>query len=325
MLAAVDDNSTYDVFISNPTGSIKSSAAKLRVGPFETTYVTQKGVTLKMYAWPGSKNAFLTRTSDLNAATMRKILAVADGTWNYYASAVGKLPSYYRTYNGLTTIANTGKGGVDLCGDGCTYSGATGMELSDNIFAALYNNVPNGLYDQAMFYEFGRSFWLFNNQLDFKSPNNSDCETTGFAVLMRYRSMGAQHLIGTFNGSTAGFTSLYNNTLAMIDLYAANPALNFNNTFLANSSPYGGCSDLWTSMVLRLAQKYGGENFIQTLFKEVLKRPNAATTQDAIDNFVLAASSAARKNLALTFGTTWRWPVSTRAAKTARSKWGPPV
>src|SRR6202012_437888 len=99
------------------------------------------------------------------------------------------------------------------------------------------------------------------------------CEVTGFAVLMRYRSIQAQGLTGAFGGTVANYTSQYNNTLGMIDTYAANSSLNFNNTSLTNSfsSPYGGCSDLWTSMVLRLAQNYGGEVFIQDLFKEVLK------------------------------------------------------
>lgn len=325
-LAAADDNATYDVMVSNAMGSVVSSTATLRVGPFATTYTTQKGVKLNMYAWPGSKNAFLTKTNALNPATMRKIITAADGTWNYYAGAVGKLPSFYFTYNGLATIANTGVGGVDLCGDGCTFIGSTGMELSDSIFAALYNNVPNNLYDQAMFYEFGRSFWLFSTQLQYKSPDDSSCEVTGFAVLMRYRSMSAQGFTGLFNGTAAGYTSLYNNTLPLIDTYAAKTSLNFNNTFLTSSfsSPYGGCADLWTSMVLRLAQNYGGETFIQALFKEALKRPNATTTQDAIDNFILAASAAANKNLTLTFGTTWRWPISIAATQEAQSKWGNP-
>ena len=117
------------------------------------------------------------------------------------------------------------------------------------------------------------------------------------------------------------------NTLRMIDTYAANNNLNFNNTFLADSfsSPYGGCSDLWTSMVLRLAQNYGGEAFIQALFKEALKRPAAVITQDAIDNFVLAASAAAGVNLMNVFQNQWKWPVSTAAATEAWNRFGLPV
>jgi len=282
---------------------------------------------LNLYAWPGSKNAFLTKTATLDPVSMRKILSAADGTYNYYAGAVGKLPSLYFNYNGLATIADTGVGGVDLCGDGCTYIGATGMEISDNSFGWLYNGVQSNTYDQVMFYEFGRSFWVMGSQLQYPSPADSSCEVTGFAVLMRYRSLQAQGLTGAFGGSTTNYTNQYNNTLGMIDTYAANTSLNFNNTFLANSfsSPYGGCADLWTSMMIRLAQNYGGEAFIQNVFKEALKRPAAVTTQDAVDNFILAASAAANANLTLVFQNQWRWPVSTAASAEAMTRWGKPV
>jgi hypothetical protein len=332
VLAATDDKTTYDVLVSNAAGTVDSNVVTLRVGPFATTYTTQKGVVLSMYAWPGAKNAFLTKTAALDGPTIRKIVTAADGTWNYYAGADGALPSYYFTYTGagangtLATIANTGVGGVDLCGDGCTYIGATGMEISDNITNYLLTQVPNNLYDQTIFYEFGRSFWLFPNQLQYQSPADSSCEITGFAVLMRYRSISAQGYTGTFNGTAANYTTQYSNTLGMIDTYAGNASLNFNNTFLTDSfsSPYGGCSDLWTSMVIRLANNYGGEAFIQDLFKEALKRPTATTTQTAIDNFVLAASASASKNLTFTFGTTWKWPISTSAQNEAQSRWGNP-
>lgn len=326
-VTAADDKATFDVLVSNSAGNLDSTVVTLRVGPFATSYTTQKGVVLNLYAWPGSKNAFLTKTAALDPVSMRKILNAADGTYNYYAGTVGKLPGLYLNYNGLATIADTGVGGVDLCGDGCTYIGSTGMEISDNAFNWLYTGVQSNTYDQVIFYEFGRSFWVMGSQLQYASPADSSCEVTGFAVLMRYRSIQAQGLTGTYGGTVANYTNQYNNTLGMIDTYAANSSLNFNNTFLTNSfsSPYGGCADLWTSMVLRLAQNYGGEAFIQALFKEALKRPAAVTTQDAVDNFILAASAAANANLTLVFQNQWRWPVSTAASAEAMSKWGKPV
>jgi hypothetical protein len=326
VLASGDNGASYDVLVSNAAGTVNSSAAVLKVGPFATTYTTQQGVVLSMYAWPGAKMAFLTKATTYDGPTMRKILTAADGTWNYYAGSTGTLPSYFFVYNGLATIANTGVGGVNLCGDGCTYIGATGMELSDNATGWLYNGVLNNTgYDQVMFYEMGRSFWLFPN-LQYQSPADSSCEVTGYAVLMRYRSLSAQGYTGLFGGSASAYTSQYANSLGMIDTYAGDSSLNFNNTFLTNSftSPYGGCSDLWAAMVIRLANNYGGEAFIQSLFKQVLLRAAATTTQTAIDNFVLAASAAAGKNLTLTFGTTWKWPISTAAAQEAQSRWGNP-
>ena len=326
-VTAADDKATYDVLVSNTANSVGSAVVTLRVGPFATSYTTQKGVILNLYAWPGAKVAVLSKSATLDPVVMRKMLNAADGAYNYYAGAVGKLPGLALNYNGLETIAETGVGGVDLCGAGCTYIGATGMEIADDYFTILYNGIANSnTYDQVIFYEFGRSFWLFGSQLQYPSPASSGCEVTGFAVLMRYRSLAALGLVGSF-GTPASYVSQYNNTLGMIDTYAANNNLNFNNTFLADSfsSPYGGCADLWSSLVLRLAQNYGGEAFIQALFKEALKRPAAVTTQDAVDNFVLAASAAAGVNLTDVFQTKYKWPVSTAAATEARNRFGLPV
>lgn len=327
-LAATDDKATFDVVVSNAANSLASSAATVRVGPFATAYTTQKGVVLSMYAWPGTKNAILTKTAALDTPTMRRIVTVADGTYNYYAGAVGKTPSLYFNYNGLATIADTGVGGVDLCGDGCTFVGATGMELSDNAWGLLYQFAQSNEWDQVMFYEFGRSFWLFGSQLtQSQAPNYGGCITTGFAVLMRYRSIAGQNLQGIWNQSPAGYAQLVSDTAGLIDNYANNSSLNFANTFFTGSysgTSGLGCADLFASMVLRLAQNYGGETFIQALWKQALLRPAATTPQDAYDNFILAASAAANHNLTGVFQSQWRWPVSTSALNEATSRWGAP-
>jgi hypothetical protein len=326
-LTAADDKATFDVLVSNAANSLDSAVVTLRVGPFATSYTTQQGVVLNLFAWPGTKNAILTKTSTLDPVLMRKMLAAADGTYNYYAGATGKLPSLFFNYNRLATIADTGVGGVNLCGDGCTYVGATGMEISDNAFGWLYGGLPSNLYDQVIFYEFGRSFWLYGSTLEYKSPDVSSCMVTGFAVLMRYRSLSAQGLTGTFGGSAANYTSTYNATLGLIDTYAANTSLTWSNTFRTDSYSGAsglGCSDLFTSLTIRLAQNYGGEAFIQNLYKEAAKRPTTVTTQDAVDNFVLSASAAANHNLTSIFTDQWRWPVSSAAEAEAMTRWGKP-
>jgi hypothetical protein len=325
-LAAVDDNTTYDVTVSNAAGNVASQKVTLRVGPFATPYTTQKGVKLNLYAWPGTKNTLLTKTASYNPVYIRRILTAADNTWNYYATTVGKLPTYFSAYNGLATIANTGVGGIDLCGDGCTYIGGTGMEISDRIMDLLYSGVQSNVYDWVIFYESGRSFWLFPSQLEYKSPNNSSCEVTGFAVFMGIHSIQVQQLSSNYGTPILNNPDPFKNELLALDSYTANGSLNFANTFLTSTftSTYGDCPVLWAGLVDRLYLTYGGETFIQALFKEALKRPVAITTQDAIDNFILAASAAANKNLTLTFGTTWRWPVSVAASQEAQSKWGSP-
>jgi hypothetical protein len=338
VFSSSDDKAIFAVIVSNDTGSVTSSAAVIRIGPFATTYTTQQGASLNLYAWPGQKMAILTTSNELDVPTMRKYLTAADGTYNYYADAVGQEPALNFNYNGLATIAEV----QSACGAGCTYIGATGMEIVDPYFHWMPAGIPYGVYDQIMFYEMGRSFWLFP-QLQFTNPDDNGCFVTGFAVLMRERSIAAQGYQGGFSpyGSYSGsndaadaavaastYNSLMTNTAGLIDSYAGNASLNWSNTFLTNTySGTGGlgCTDLFASMVQRLATNYGGQTFIQGLWKEVLKRPTPGDTQTAVDNFILAACAAANKNLSNTFMNTWRWPMSMAAKAEAQNRWGNPV
>ncbi|MFT3949086.1 MAG: hypothetical protein QM763_19130 [Agriterribacter sp.] len=77
-----------------------------------------------------------------------------------------------------------------------------------------------------------------------------------------------------------------------------------------------GATDLFASFCFRLRRDYGGEAFVQNLWKEAGRRPNATTTQDAVDNFFLASCAAANKNLTTVFQS-WRWPLSVSAVATA--------
>lgn len=335
-VAVADDKEVFSVAVSNQAGSVTSSAVTIRVGPFPTAYTTQQGAVLALYAWPGSKMAILTTSNTLDTTVMRKFLTAADGTWNYYAGAVGQNPQLYFNYNGLATIAEV----QSACGAGCTYIGYTGMEIEDPYFTFMLDGIPFNVYDQVMFYEMGRSFWLFEKKIGYTSPANSACLQTGFAVLMRFKSIAAQGYQGGYgpaystpptqaqaNANAAGYNTLVANNTALIDSYAANTSLTWSNTFATNtySNPNGSCADLFSSVVLRLASNYGGEAFIQDLWKEVLKRPDATNNQDAVDNFVLAASAAAKKNLTGTFINQWRWPVSSAAQTTAQTNWGAPI
>jgi len=114
--------------------------------------------------------------------------------------------------------------------------------------------------------------------------------------------------------------------IALIDQYLADPSKTWSNTLRINQGLpgiYGG-TDLFASFLYRLKRDYGGEATIRALWKEVAKRPAATTTQEAVDNFVLAASAAAQLNLTGQFER-WRWPVSAAAKAEAGSRFGLPV
>lgn len=323
ILSSADDKSSFDVVVSNIANSVTSAAATLSVGPFATTYKDINGVTLSLFAWPGDKNAILSSSGTLNPASMHSFLKIADAVYGYYADAVGKEPLLYVQYGGKATIAQV----PSTCGAGCTYIGATGMELLSSYFDSIFAEAAQGQVDQVLAYEFGRSFWLFGSQLEYKGSDSSSCIVTGYAVLMRYEAIDGVGLPGV-STTVAGYNQAYAETKALIDGYQADSSLNWNNTILNTgyrvpSNKYG-CTDLFASLVMRLAQTYGGQTFIKALWKEALKRPAATTTQDAVDNFILAASAAANHNLTALFRDTWRWPVSVSATNEATTRFGAP-
>lgn len=75
---------------------------------------------------------------------------------------------------------------------------------------------------------------------------------------------------------------------------------------------YCNAADLFTSMCMRLRRDYGEAEFLKNIWKNVEARPNANSTQDAVDNFFLASCKTANKNLTELFQS-WRWPLSAGA------------
>ena len=171
---------------------------------FQVPYQSILGDNLTMNVWQGTNISFLTpvTSSDpvvagLTLSTsaeniMGQIVTNVDQAYNYYALACGSLPAPYPPnyyVNGRSTIAavdNTG-------GAGYSWIGSTGIELQTGTFDVLYNNVAaNNQYDQVTFYELGRNFWTFGNQLNGNSSGvniGQTSFTTGFAVFMRFQSM----------------------------------------------------------------------------------------------------------------------------------------
>lgn len=298
---------------TNAAGS-DSMTQQLRISPYPQSYKNFNGGDLNLYAWEGNKVMILSRDNKLNRVTMFKWLKAMDTTYGYYKICTGREPSFYSpTYiNNRSTIADV----ASTCGAGCGYLGATGIELQNTYFDVMYNAINNNNeYDQVAFYEFGRNFWFYGDQLAYKE---NDAVTTGYAIFMRFMSMEAANVKGAPFGSLS-FLEFKNKIIEQIDLYLDNSSLNWNNTLGSGEGipgGFGGSADLFASFCFRLKRDYGGETFMQNVWKKAGLRPNANTTQDAVDNFFLASCAAANKNWTAVFQT-WRWPLSDNAIKEA--------
>jgi hypothetical protein len=275
------------------------------------TYHSFGGVEYERYPWEGKKITLLTETNDLNPATMRRWLEGVDSAYSYYAKCAGREPwsEGMATYiNKRSTIASV----PETCGAGCGYLGATGVEIMSGLFTEVYQSILSAdQFNQVLFYELGRNFWFYSDQLAYK---DNDPVVTGYAVFMRFVVMAASNLEGApFNDWS--FPEFKSKVRGLLDLYLADASLTWENT-LGRGAGYPtmlGGTDLFASFCFYLMEHHGGAAWVENVWKYAGARPAAKTTQDAVDNFIIAASQAAGTNLTALFRS-WRWPVSPAAA-----------
>ncbi len=282
-----------------------------RLSPYPQTYTTFAGEETHLYGWKGKKILLLSGSENLDRSVMFRWVKAMDAAYNYYKKTTGREPVFYTPnyyIEGRATIADVS----NTCGAGCGFLGWTGIELQNSTFDVMYNAIKkSNKYDQAVFYEFGRNFWFYEDQLAYKT---NDPVTTGYAVFMRFMAMEAACVNGASFGQWS-FERFRRKVELLINTYLATPSLNWENTLGAGQGVPGsqlGATDLFASFCFRLRRNYGGEKFVQRLWKYAGQRPAASTTQDAVDNFFIAACQAANRNLTSVF-TNWRWPLSDNA------------
>jgi hypothetical protein len=291
------------------------------------SYIAFDGTHYTLKPWLGQNISILTPTNGAyQSNVMSRIISALDQAYAYYARATGQMPTPFDStmLEGRDTIAVVNS----TCGAGCSYVGFTGTEILNQYFQTLYSGVANAnQYDQVLFYEFGRNYWFYGNQLDYHSPD-VDPVGTGFAVYMRFVSMDAAGVAGgPFNG--VSFTAFATAVTNLIDSYVATPGLTWSNTFRLSTAPPNslglGGTDLIASLLMRIGRDFGGTNFPGDFWHQAGLRPFAQSTLQAADNFVLTACAATHANLTRIFTNNWKWPVSASALREAQTRWGAPV
>lgn len=271
------------------------------------SYLTFENAPILRYAWPGRDIAVLTERNDLSTTAMADLLDALDAAWSFYQDQTGISPAQGRSYNGRATVAQVSA----TCGAGCGFVGATGVEILDAYFNSMIAEISaTDRYDQIPFYEFGRNFWFYTPQLEYKAPDATGIVTTGYAVYMRFVSMDSAGVAGVpYNGHT--FASFRAEVEDLITTYLADPSHTFDTTLRVGqgvpNSMGLGATDLFASFLFRLARDYGGNGFTRALWHAVPTLPAAANTEEAVYNFIDAASIAAGQDLSPIFAS-WRWP-----------------
>lgn len=274
------------------------------------TYISFERDTLNLYAYSGEKTMLLSYKSDHDSLVMQKWLASMDGTYEYYSQCTGREPTYYTgfTYvNDRSTIARVDK----TCGAACGYIGWTGIEIMNTFFDRFYDDLERkGEYGQEPFYEFGRNFWFYSDALEY---TENDPIVTGYAVFMRFMAMDYLQLKGA-NFRSWTFDEFRSEVKGLLKTYLADSSYTWEHTLAKGQGLRNtqlGATDLFASFCFYMFDNHGGHEWVKAVWKETEKLPKKTTTQDAVDNFIIASSRAAKQNLIPLFSE-WRWPISQR-------------
>jgi hypothetical protein len=294
------------VALSPATRALANTPGSHRVERLKAvSYQAIDGHTETLVPWQGQQVSVLVEEGvHRSPRVMQRLVSALDAAYIYYANTTGQLPTPFHSLNGRDEIAEV----TSTCGAGCSYLGATGIEIQTQFFETLYNQVAQGnVFDQVPFYELGRNFWFWFPQLAFHSPD-LDPVVTGFAVWMRFRSMDAAGVAGApFNGIP--FETFRSQVEGLIGIYEADPSLTFAGTLAVDTSPgpYSG-TDFWASIMMQLAVRHGDQGFVQRFWHTATTLPTATTTTEAVTNWVQAASAAACVDLSPVFYDRWGFP-----------------
>lgn len=287
-------------------------------------FVAMDGHTETLTPWQGGHVAVLVEPGVArDRGVMERFVGALDRAWSYYAQSTGRLPAKnVYSLNGRDEIAEVSGATIPCVGvaaAACSVFGQDGTEDANPYFEYAYNELAqHNLYDQALFYELGRSFWFWSPQL--ASGLYANAAVTGFAVWMRFRSMAAAGVNGapfaalTFNGSVVEgtpFSVFESEDNSLAGEYEANPSLTFAGTLAQDKSPnpsFGSGTDFWASLMTQLAARHGGDTFVRRFWQYASQQPAANSVVKAVTNWERAASDAACTDLSSVFYTRWGFP-----------------
>ena len=289
-------------------------------------YHSQKGKEYQLTPWVGQYVVILTKDSKLNKSVMVKILRAIDSAYVFYHELTGRAPSPYTQYDGRLVIAQVPDPRCSFIdsatesppADACSYSGATGIELRDDVFYTLYREVNsrNPKFDQAVFYELGRNFWFYQDQLTFyekdeikegskpPSPKERSPFTTAFSILNKFLSMEAANVAGApFTACTPSkcselaFSEFRKEILVdLLDVYKRDTSKTWKNTILIEESPDGWGFGDFIASILNVINAEGGFGASQRFWQTMGSLPPAHNPEEAMTNFLRAGKAATGKD-----------------------------
>ncbi len=284
---------------------------KAGANPRTLKYKTFDGKEVILSVWVGRDVALGTKIQ-LDFETAKFILDYLDTAHLWYSESTGRTPTTsVCMVDGRVLIAEADS----TCGAGCGYIGTYGIEILTAFMQGLITEAKRKEVNQIPLYELGRNFWHFTDKATYVQPDDTGSVTTGFAVLNRCEIARVHNL----NMSSISGTSWFEFQKELKELagtYIQGSEYNWNNTLKVGKGVPNdlglGATDLFASIVLHLQDKFN-PNLTRDVWRKMDALGNRTSTQDAVDNLVIAVSHSCKKNLSVYFETTLKFPVSSKA------------
>jgi len=263
-----------------------------------------KNQDVKVTAYLARRVALLVPEGEWHKPTLQLLVATLDRAWDAYALLTGREPVEQAkyAYKGRATIAVV----EATCGAACGLLGHTGIEMEENGFRSQVHDRlrDTGRYDQALFYEMGRNFWSFGEQV-----NGLASMTTGFAIANRFLSMRLANAPGAdFNRwKFVDFERAVGSELTRH--WLSQPNRSWERALGRGDWPDGlmgpdgtklDANDLAAGLLMEI-QSTSGYSGYRKFWTALSSSPVTKTPQAARDNFLRAARDAAGMDLSRMF------------------------
>ncbi|MBM3530804.1 MAG: hypothetical protein FJX62_22225 [Alphaproteobacteria bacterium] len=229
-----------------------------------------------------------------------RVVNAIDAAWDWYRDMFGRAPAANNLFEGRTIIAENAQ---DPAAAARGRVGQTGIEMGPDSMHRLLIEAGQDRYNQAVFYELGRNFWFFNEQLGagMPAPVVGGVFTTGFATVNRFYSMESKGIVGAPWDDKIDFDRFrYISLIDTVDRYLADPKLNWENTVALNKpapGPHGWIAGyhLAAGFLHRIRRDHGFAGYRQ-FWQLMARAPKAATPREVAANFVRVAHTATRQD-----------------------------
>lgn len=285
---------------------LSSAGSWLAVGPAiaqrspvnVVPYKTFVGATIEVRVYPGRNVALMLDPNRVTDVTIvENILKAIDAAWDWYRDYFGRAPTPVSIYEGKTTIAENAQ---DPAAAARGRPGQTGIEMGPGSMSRLLIEAAQDRYNQAVFYELGRNFWFYGDQLGaIRAPVIGGVFNTGFATVNRFYAMEAAGVVGAPWDDNIDFDTFRHLSLVdILDRYIADPKLNWQNTLEANKAPPGLPSwmagyHLAGAFFHCIRRDYGLAGY-RRFWQLMASAPKAETPRDACARFVQVAYAATK-------------------------------